>query len=377
MNYRRTRAIAWKEFLHIVRDARSLSLALALPLVMLLLFGYALSLDVDRIATVVYDRDQSPQSRDLIRQFSGSRYFQIVEYASSGGQVNRAIDRDQALLGVVIPETYSRDLLAGRDAEVQLILDGSDSNTASIALGYADGLVQTYVLKLRSDAQVAKGGGAMQDPVEPRIRVWYNSDLKSRNYIVPGLIAVILSIIASLLTSLTIAREWETGTMEQLISTPVRPTEIAVGKLSAYFAVGMADLLISLVVGVLIFGVPMKGSVLLLFASSAMFLFGSLCWGVMLSAATRSQLLAYQAGMMSSFLPAFLLSGFIFAIPNMPKIVQAITYIVPARYFIDILRDIFLKGVGMRVFGVEFGFLTLYALIVFLFTVKKLRQKVA
>lgn len=377
MSGRRTRAIARKEFLHILRDPRSLALALAMPVIMLLLFGYALSLDVDQIPTIVYDRDRTPESRELIRQFSGSRYFHIVQYAADGDNVDRAIDHNRALLGIVIPETYSKDLLTGRDAQVQLLFDGSDSNTASIALGYADGLIQTYVLKLRSDAQVQKGGGEMKNPVDPRIRVWYNNDLKSRNYIVPGLIAVILSIIASLLTSLTIAREWETGTMEQLISTPVRPSELVIGKLSAYFTVGMTDLVISLVIGVLIFDVPMKGSVLLLFGSSAVFLFGALCWGVMLSAATRSQLLAYQAGMLSSFLPAFLLSGFIYSLPNTPKIVQAISYLVPARYFINILRAIFLKGVGLEMFGVEFAFLSLYAVIVFVLASRKLRQKIA
>ncbi|PYT32436.1 MAG: hypothetical protein DMG57_01695 [Acidobacteria bacterium] len=377
MNFRRTRAVARKEFLHIIRDARSLILALLLPLVMLLLFGYALSLDVDQIPTIVYDRDHTPQSRDLIREFSGSRYFQVTAVANSYDDIDRDIDRSRTLLAIVVPENYSKDLLAGREAQVQLIIDGSDSNTASIAVGYTEALVQSYALQLRSEAQVQKGGGKLNNAVEPRIRVWYNNDLVSRNYIVPGLIAVILMIIASLLTSLTIAREWETGTMEQLLSTPVRPTELVLGKLSAYFTLGITDMVICLVIGVFVFDVPMKGSVLLLLFSSCLFLFGALSWGILMSASTRSQLVAYQLGTLTSFLPAFLLSGFIYSIHSMPVIIQAVTYIVPARYFVTVLKFIFLKGVGVEVLWAELTFLFLYAAIVFLFASRKLRQKIA
>lgn len=377
MSWRRLRAVARKEFLHIVRDSRSLGLALALPLVMLLLFGYALSLDVDRIPTVVYDRDQTPDSRDLIREFSGSRYFQIVGRAGDYQTIDREINASRCLLAIVIPEKFSDNLRGGRVAEVQLLLDGSDSNTASIAMGYVDAITRLYALKVRSDAQSRLGGGKLQAPIDARVRVWYNEDLKSRNYIVPGLIAVILMIIAALLTSLTIAREWENGTMEQLLSTPVRPAELVLGKLAAFFALGLVDMLICLVVGVFIFDVPLRGSPLLLFFSSCVFLFGALCWGVMLSAMTRSQLLAYQLGVVTSFLPAFLLSGFIFALENMPKVIQVVSYIVPARYFIVVIKGIFLKGVGLDVLWFEILLLIVYAAGVFLAATRKLRQKVA
>ena len=195
--------------------------------------------------------------------------------------------------------------------------------------------------------------------------------------LVPGLIAVILMIIAALLTSLTIAREWETGTMEQLLSTPVRSSELVLGKLTAYFVLGVVDLVTCLVVGVFVFGVPLKGSVFLLAGSSFVFLFGALCWGIMLSSLTRSQLVAYQLGVLTSFLPSFLLSGFIYSISNMPKVIQVITLIVPARYFMVILKGIFLKGVGVRFFLVELAFLTLYAVLVFVMATRKLRQKIA
>jgi ABC-2 type transport system permease protein len=377
MNLRRTRAIARKEFLHIVRDVRSLILALALPLVMLMLFGYALSLDVDRIPTIVYDLDRTPESRDLIRQFSGSRYFEIVQYAERPEDIDRAIDRSRALLALAVQSGFGADLKAGREAKMQLLLDGSDSNTASIAAGYAEALVSLYAQELRSEALKKRGGGELKPAVEARIRVWYNADLKSRNYIVPGLIAVILMIIASLLTSMTIAREWETGTMEQLLSTPVRPSELVLGKLSAYFALGMADLVICVVVGVWVLGVPFKGSAILLLVSSVLFLFGALSWGILISAATRSQLLAYQLGILTSFLPSFLLSGFIYSIANMPVVIQAVTHIVPARYFMTLLKGIFLKGVGWQVLWVELLFLAAYAAIVFALASKKARQKIA
>jgi len=257
MNFRRTKAIARKEFLHIIRDARSLLAAIAQPVLMLLLFGYALSLDVDRIPTIVFDLDRTPVSDALIKDFRGSRYFDIVEEAHDYHPIEKAMDFRKALLGVVIPADYSRNLASGKDAQVQLLLDGSDSNTASIAMGYAEGLIQAYAQRQRTQAQIQRTGSSVGLPVEARVRVWYNTDLVSRNYIVPGLIAVILMIIAALLTSLTIAREWENGTMEQLLSTPVRPVEMALGKLSAYFVLGIVDMLIALAVGVGVFHVPM------------------------------------------------------------------------------------------------------------------------
>jgi ABC-2 type transport system permease protein len=377
MNLRRTRAMARKEFFHILRDTRSLVMALAVPLVMLLLFGYALTLDVDRIPTLIYDSDRSPESRELIERFRGSRYFQILGAVDEYKTIERQINRDRILLGVVVPPDYSRNLRTSQEAQVQLLLDGSDSNTASIAMGYAEGLLQTYALELRANALNRKGGGEFRPPVQPRLRVWYNSELKSKNYIVPGLIAVILMIIGALLTSLTIAREWEMGTMEQLLSTPVRPTELVLGKMMAFFTLGLIDMLVAIGIGVIVFRVPLRGNPLFLFFTGCIFLFGALCWGILLSALTRSQLLAYQMGMVTSYLPAFLLSGFIYSIENMPTVIQAVTYIVPARYFVSILKGIFLKGVGIEVLWVEVGFLLVYAALIFWLVTRRLRQKLA
>jgi ABC-2 type transport system permease protein len=377
MSYRRIRAVAAKELLHIVRDRRSLAMALAVPLLMLILFGYALTLDVDRIPTLVYDSDRTPHSRDLIAQFSGSRYFQILGYVNDYGAIERKIDQDRCLLGVVIQRNFSRDLLAGRKAEVQLIFDGSDSNTASIAKGYADALLQAYSSRIRTREMDRRAGAKLDPPVDGRLRVLYNSELKSRNYIVPGLISVILAIITALITSLTIAREWEMGTMEQLLSTPLRPAELVLGKMAAFFSVGFVDTLISVVVAVLVFDVPLRGNPLFLIVTSCLFLIGSLCWGILISALARSQVLAYQMGMLSSFLPAFLLSGFVYSIENMPWVIQVVSHIVPARYFVSILKGVFLKGVGPGVLWGETAFLFGYAAIVFLLATRALRQKVA
>jgi ABC-2 type transport system permease protein len=377
MNLRRTRAVARKEFLHIVRDPRSLVMALALPILMILLFGYALTLDVDRIPTMVYDSDRTPPSRELISRFEASRYFRIMGAAPSYQVIERMIDSDACTLGLVVPQHFSRDVLSGRDPQIQLLFDGSDSNTASIALGYADGVVRSYAAELRAQAVNRMGGGAFRSPVEARLRIWYNSSLKSKNYIVPGLIALIMMIISAFLTSLTLAREREMGTMEQLLSTPLRPAEIALGKMSAYFTLGLIDMLLTIVVGVFIFQVPQRGSYIFLVSTGCLFLIGALFWGILISALARSQMLAYMMAMLTSFLPAFLLSGFVFAIENMPVPIQAVSYLFPTRYFVAILKGIFLRGVGLEVLYVEVGFLAAYTALVFLAATRRLQQKAA
>jgi len=377
MNFRRTRAMARKELLHIVRDPQSLMAALTQPLLVLLLFGYALSLDVDRIPTIIYDANRTVESRNLVLAFRGSRYFQVIDEVDSYRPIEKAMDQRRILVGVAIPADYSRDLLQGKESPVQILLDGADSNTASIAMGYAQGVVQTYAKQARDNAQSLRTGSVMQPAVGAQVRVWYNTDLLSRNFIVPGLIGVITMIIAALLTSLTIAREWENGTMEQLLSTPVRPIEMALGKLSAHFLLGLTDMLIALFVGVVIFKVPLRGSVVLLLFSACVFLYGALAWGLYISASFRNQLSAYQMGTFTSFLPAFLLSGFIYPIANMPWIIQMFSFVIPARYFIDITKGIFLKGLGLRLLWFDLLLLIVYAVGVSFLAVRKLRQKIA
>lgn len=377
MSFRRVRAVFIKELHHITRDGRSLAMALLMPVMMLLLYGYALSLDVDRVPTLVYDQDQTSASRELAREFQGSRFFDMRGMAAGYSSIERAIDRNQILMGLVIPKGYSDHIKAGEEATVQILLDGSDSNTASIVMGYAETLVRTYSSQIRATAMNRRGGEHLTPPIDARLRVWYNSTLESKNYVVPGLIAVILQIIAALLTSLTIAREWEMGTMEQLLSTPLRPVEIVLGKMMAYFVVGVADAAIALLVGLFVFGVPLRGSILVLAVSVCTFLFGALFWGVLVSAAAKTQVQAYQMGVLSSFLPAFLLSGFVYAIETMPPPIQVITHIIPARYVVTIMKGVFLKGVGFEVLWGELAFLALYAAAVFLLATRKMNQKLA
>jgi ABC-2 type transport system permease protein len=377
MSYRRIRAVLVKELHHITRDARSLGMALAVPVMMLVLFGFALSLDVDRIPTLVYDQDGTASSRELLRRFAGSRFFDVKGTVSGYKAIEREIDRSKVLLGVVIPPRYGETLAGGGEAQVQLLLDGSDSNTAGIALGYAEALVRDYSMEVRSAAMNRRGGQTVVAPVDARLRVWYNSSLESKNYVVPGLIAVILQIIAALLTSLTIAREWEMGTMEQILSTPLRPAEMVLGKMLAYFAVGVVDSAIAVFVGLFVFQVPFRGSVLLLTVSICTFLFGALCWGIFVSAAAKTQVQAYQMGILSSFLPAFLLSGFIYSIENMPWVIQVITHVIPARYVVTILKGVFLKGTGLTVLWGELALLALYGAIVFALATRKLNRKLA
>jgi ABC-2 type transport system permease protein len=261
MNLVRTRAVFLKELRHIVRDSRSLYLALGVPVLLLALFGYALSLDVDRIPTLVYDADRSSESRELISRFAASRYFDIRGYVSEYGTIEREMDAGRILMGLAIPRDYSERIGGGREAEVQILLDGSDSNTASIAKGYAEAVVRIRDTELKAAVQNRRSGMKLISPVVAQSRIWYNESLKSKNYIVPGLIAVILMIIAALLTSLTIAREWEMGTMEQLLSTPLRPSELVLGKMLAFFLIGITDTAITVVVGVFVFDVPFRGSI--------------------------------------------------------------------------------------------------------------------
>ena len=377
MNLRRVRAMFQKECRHIVRDSRSLIMALILPMFQMLLFGYALNLDVDRVPTLIYDADHSAESRALIERFHGSRFFEIEGFVDNYADIEKAIDRSKVLLGVVIPRDYSQRIGAGGHAHIQILLDGSDSNTGSIALSYVEGLVQSYALKVRSEGQDRQAGLPLVSPVEARLRVWYNSTLRSSNYIVPGLIAAMMMVIAALLTSLTVAREWEMGTMEQLLSTPVRAAEIVMGKMLAFFIIGVVDTTIAVLVGIFVYGVPFRGSIWVLALTTMIFLSGAFFWGILVSALARSQLFAFQLGLVTTFLPSFMLSGFLYAIENMPVPIQIVTRVVPARYFVTIVRAIFLKGVGLRVLWVEVLFLAGFSGIVFWLAERRMRQKLA
>ena len=368
-------AVARKEFIHVIRDPRSLGMGIAIPMLLLLLFGYALTLDVDNVPLVVWDQSESPASRQLVSGFLGSRYFLLRSYVHNYPEVEQAVDSGRALMALIIPRDFSGRIESGRLAPVQIIADGSDSNTATIAMGYADVVALAYSQGVAVNTLRRTGGRMIQTPVDLRPRVWFNADMESKNYIIPGLIAVIMMVIAALLTSLTVAREWESGTMEQLISTPLKGSELILGKLLPYFAIGMLDVLLAVVMGQFLFRVPLRGNVALLFAMAAIFLAGALSLGMVISIVTKSQLLASQLAMVLTFLPSFLLSGFMYAIGNMPHAIQLVTYLIPARYFVALLKGIYLKGIGLEILALEAGLLTLFGAAMVLFANLKFKKK--
>lgn len=377
MKLRRTLAVSRKEFIHIRRDPWSLGMSLALPAMMLVLFGYALTLDVDNVPMVVWDQSGTPASRELISQFGGSRYFSLKGSVTGYPQIERAIDKQDALLALVIPTEFAGQIDSGRPAQAQLIIDGSDSNTATIALGYADAIANGYSQKLVLTQLQRQGRAQLRQPIDVRPRVWFNTDLESKNFIIPGLIAVIMMVIAALLTSLTVAREWERGTMEQLISTPVRGPELILGKLLPYWVIGFVDVTLAVLMGQYLFHVPLRGSVFLLFSMASIFLVGAMSMGMLISILTKNQLAASQFAILTTFVPSYLLSGFMFAISNMPAVIQVVTYLIPARYFITILKGIYLKGVGLEVLGVQAALLTVFALGAAMLSIVKFKKKLA
>lgn len=362
MKTSRVRAIAQKELLHILRDPRSLAMAIAIPMLLLLLFGYALTLDVDDVPLAVWDQGRSQESRELISRFQGSRYFSLRRFAWSYPELERAIDTGEVLVALVIPKDFAGRIAAGRTAPVQVLVDGSDSNTATIAISYVEAAAARYSSDVALREVQRTQPARVHPPLDLRQRFWFNAELESKNYIVPGLIAVIMMVIAALLTSLTVAREWEQGTMEQLISTPVQGRELIFGKLLPYFGLGFLDVVIAVLMGEFLFDVPLRGSPALLFAMAAVFLAGALALGMVISIAARGQLVASQLAMILTFLPSFLLSGFMYAITNMPTAIQGITYLVPARYFVTLLKGIYLKGVGLEVLALEAGLLAVFGI---------------
>jgi ABC-2 type transport system permease protein len=348
VNFLRIKALVRKEFYHLIRDYRSLYLAFGMPLLLIILFGYALSLDVDNVETVVVDYDQTDLSRDFVRKLSASPYFRIMAQAPDAQRAINYLDSDQAKVIVVIPVTFTKDLRADREASLQIIIDGSDPNYAGIIRGYLTAFTDQYNQKLLFSFLNRQGMEKIKPPVDGRIRVWFNEDLESRNFIIPGQIAIIIMIIGALLTSLVIAREYEQGTMETIKSLPVRAGEFLLGKALPYFLIGLTDVLVAVLLGQLLFGVVMKADFWLLIVSASLYLSVSLSLGLLISIATKSQLMANQMAILTTYLPSLLLSNYIFPIINMPTFLQAISYVIPATYFINILGGIYLRNLGIE-----------------------------
>lgn len=376
ISFTRLKAVMKKEFIHVFRDTRSLGFALFMPLLLLNLYGFALTLDVNNIKIAVFDQDKSELSRDLLERFVASGYFNIISYTDNYKEIDSLFSRSKCNMAICIPCGFSRDVEADKpNISVQILLDGTDANMASVSMGYATSIIRDFNVKIVSDYVNQKGLGQLKNPLDARVRVWYNPELKSRNFIIPGLIALIMGIMAVMLTSLVISKEWENGTMEMLISTPIKPVEIIFGKLIPYFIIGLFDVLIIILAGNYVFHVPFRGSYFLLMFAVVVFLLGVLTWGIMISSITKNQLLSTQMAFMTTFIPLMLLSGFIFDIKSMPKIIQIITYIIPARYFISALKGIYLKGVGLHIIWPEIMLLIIFTIVIVFFTTTKFKKK--
>ena len=369
MSPRKIWAIARKELRQASRDPLTLGMLLGLPTFMLLLYGYAVNFDVRHVRLAVQDRDKSAASRELVASFVNSTYFDQVADLEGGADLARLTERRVARAVLVIPEGYSRELAAGRTARVQLLLDGSDANTATTALGYASALVAEANVEILT-ASTAGAAALEGASVDYRPRVWYNPELKSTQFLVPGLIGFILMLTAVLSTALSVVREKERGTMEQLRVTSLRPLELIVGKTLPYLAISLVATVLILVAARVLFGIQVRGPYLALFVAVFIYLVGALGFGLLVSSLVDTQAMAFQVGMVTSMLPAIFLSGFIFPIRSMPVAVQLLTYAVPARYFLSVVRGVILKGAGLGPYSLfgggrpDLAFLILYALIV-------------
>lgn len=375
MSLRRLIAMARKEALQIWRDRRSLAIALLMPLMQMALLGYGVSLDIKRVPLCVHDEERSQTSRELVQSFVVSGWFSAVALSNSENDVRDAMNRGTCNMAITIPVYFSRVLTTTGHASVQTIADASDTNTANIAIGYSQGIIAQVTSEFATRWTQAHGVVPQQYGVvdlEPRI--WYNEGLDSRNFIIPGVIAVILALVGAQLTSLTVAREWERGTMEQLISTPVKPIEVMLGKLAPYFAIGFADATLCLLGTVYWFHVPFRGSLSTLLITTALFTLVVLCIGYLMSVHIRSQLGASQVALLLTMMPTTMLSGYTFAIDQMPGPIQAISLLVYARYYVTILRAVFLKGSPLADIAVPVGALALYALVIGVLSVRAFRK---
>jgi len=375
MKFVRFKAIAVKEILQIWRDPRSLLIALAMPAMQILTLGYGVNLDLKHIPLCAFDRESSQHSQALVKRFQASAYFSVAQVVQTYPALMAAIDSGRCKLGIVVPPDFSERLSDSGTSSVQAIADATDDNTASLAIGYAQAVVSGFA----GDVQLQWTGIAGQpkrqmQPLSVQSRVWFNEELESRNFIIPGIVAIIMALVGAQLTSLTISREWERGTMELLVSTPVTPMEVMLGKLLPYFAIGLLDAVFCLLFAVFWFDVPFRGTLVALFFTTSLFLVVVLGIGYLISVAIRSQLGASQVALLLTMLPTSLLSGYAFPIDQMPAPIQAVTYLVYARYYVTILKSIFLKGSGIADLAAPITMLALYALVIAFFATRAFRK---
>ncbi|MBU0573529.1 MAG: ABC transporter permease [Candidatus Margulisiibacteriota bacterium] len=376
---RRIKAIFYKEFTHLLRDKRQLALIIGLPVFLLIIFGYAVSFDVKDIKTAVFDQDKSAESRELITRFTNSGYFTLTDYLSSNDNFEKLLDGGQALVILNIPPNFSKDVINSRPADIQILVDGSDPNIANSALSYISSITESYSQVLIPKFIVRKTGKwvNLKPSIKLITRVWYNPSMRSLNFYIPGLICLILMMMSGTLTSLSIVGEKERGTMESLAVSPIRPHELMIGKLAPYVLAGFLDVLLVTAIGTLIFKVPFAGNFLLLLFCSVIFLMGALGVGLFISTVAKSSQEAMFTALLLTMLPTTLMSDFIFPIENMPILLRFLTYFIPARYFLVILRGIFLKGVGIKFLWGDIVMLSLFSLIIILAAASRFKKRIS
>lgn len=362
---RKTLAVAHKEVRQIARDPLTWLMLLGLPAFMLVAFGYAINFDVEHVKLGVEDRDLSPQSRELVVSFVESGRFDLAGRLSGAAEIEHTLESGQARLVMVIPEHFGRELESGRVAKVELLIDGTDAVTANTALGYAKAILAAVDARWRVEVLRRAGAeAASAAAIDVRPRVWYNPELASSNYLVPGLIGFILMITAVLSTALSLVREVERGTLEQLRVAPLATVELLLGKMLPYLVLSLMATVLILIAARALFGIVVRGSYLDLFVITLLYLIAGFSWGLLISTLADSQAIAFQIGAMTALLPTLLLSGFIFPIRNMPVVLQVISHVVPARYFLVALRGVVLKGSGLGPYADEIRSLVLYIVIV-------------
>ena len=377
----RLRFLVWKEFLELRKDPKLLRIVMIAPIVQLTLLGYAATTDIRDVPVVVADADRSAGSRELIARFDASRNFNVIDVRSTPNEVEPYLERGDASLALSIPASYGADVAAGVPVTLQVIADGSDSNSTTVALGYATSLLGGYAQELvqahasvvqPDDTRAPAAGG-----IEPRIRVWFNPQLESRHFMIPGVLALVLLVVTANLASMGIVREKELGTLEQLNVTPLRRWELVVGKLLPYGLIGMVDVLLVVAVAVFWFEIPLRGSFLLLVAMSVLYVLCTLALGLFISTVSATQQQAMMTATFFFMMPMIYLSGFIFPIENMPAVMRAVTYVIPLRYFLVIVRGIFLKGIGLDLLWPQAAALAAWGFIMLSLAVARSRKRAA
>ena len=364
-----------KEFLQLRQDRKMFGISFIAPVLQLIILGYAATFDVSHIPTVVCDFDNSPSSRELLRSFTSTGYFTIVGYFDKTSELDHQLDDGHASIAIVIPRGFEKKIGAGQSAPLQVLADGTETSTAGIGLSYASIIVSQYSQNILLESMVKRGSATLPARVSAEFRVWYNPELKSRNFMVPGVLGLLLMVMTMLLTSLAIVKEKELGTLEQLVVTPIKPYQLIIGKLAPFFMIGVIDVLLVVFFASLVFSLPVKGGVLLLLLLSLIFLMTTLGLGLFISTISRTQQQAMMTAIFFFMLPMMFFGGFVFPIENMPTIIQYVSYIIPVRYYFIIVRGLFLKGVGLNILWPQAAALMIFGSVILSMSVIRFHKR--